>query len=653
MKSGKGFLGSITGSIFIRFIIVTVLILASSFGFLIRAVSGHMSDISHENLNNVAGLSLKIAQTSFEFYQDALLKDIDYIEGEIDNRMLLHPSKKIIVSAQNQITKKTTNINIPVMLLGDTKVAFNNTLVDRFSKRTGNTTTVFQIIRQGMLRISTSVRKKDGTRAVGTYIPSDSPVVKTVMSGKSFSGRAFVVDQWYITHYKPLYQNKKIIGMLYSGVPQNDVDRLKNKILSVKVGKSGYSFIIDTRGEIVIHPTASGNEISGKSWVEKILKNRDGTVEFTDSEKNGEIATAKVAVYRYLPEMNWIIAAVAYKSELNETLYSIFMIALIALIAGVCVNMIAAYFVGISIAQPVKRIADILKDIARGGGDLTLRIENHRKDEIGEMADWFNIFIDKIENMISDVKNKVKTITESIETLAGGNEELSTRTTEQAASLEETASSMEEMTAAIKSSAENAARAYDITVEGHNNTMKGVEVINNASVQMKKINDSNDHITQITMLIENIAFQTNILSLNAAVEAARAGEHGRGFAVVATEVRTLAQNTSVSVKEINDLITANTDKIIQGSSVVEEAGVIIDDLRNTVNELAALMNEIKNTSFEHQKGLEQVNKAVSQLDGITQQNGALVEEFAASNQELAVNSKKLLEMMNYFKVREN
>lgn len=252
--------------------------------------------------------------------------------------------------------------------------------------------------------------------------------------------------------------------------------------------------------------------------------------------------------------------------------------------------------------------------------------------------------------IVGQVRSGTDTIATASNQIAAGNLDLSSRTEEQASSLEETASSMEELTSTVKQNADNARQANQLAVSASEVAVKGGSVVAQVVDTMASINESSKKIVDIIGVIDGIAFQTNILALNAAVEAARAGEQGRGFAVVASEVRNLAQRSAAAAKEIKTLINDSVEKVDAGGKLVDQAGVTMADIVNSITRVTDIMSEIASASMEQTMGIEQINSAITQMDEVTQQNAALVEEAAAAAASLQDQAASLAEVVSVFKV---
>jgi methyl-accepting chemotaxis protein len=307
-----------------------------------------------------------------------------------------------------------------------------------------------------------------------------------------------------------------------------------------------------------------------------------------------------------------------------------------------------AVYISRSIVRPLHEAMAVAQEVA--AGDLTRRVEVRSKDETGQLMLALRNMNDGLAKIVSEVRASSDTIATASSQIAAGNFDLSSRTEEQASSLEETAASMEELTSTVKQNADNARQGNRLAMTASEVAVKGGSVMSEVIATMGAINDSSKKIVDIISVIDGIAFQTNILSLNAAVEAARAGEQGRGFAVVASEVRSLAQRSSLAAKEIKELIGDSVGRVEAGAKLVEQAGATMDEVVNSVRRVTDIMAEITAASQEQSAGIEQVNVAIAQMDQVTQQNAALVEEASAAAESMQQQAAGLSEVVSVFKV---
>jgi methyl-accepting chemotaxis protein len=302
-----------------------------------------------------------------------------------------------------------------------------------------------------------------------------------------------------------------------------------------------------------------------------------------------------------------------------------------------------------------ENIAKVMDDLvgmfgALADGDFRRRITADYQGSFGKLKTDANAMADRIGTTIAEIKAAAREVSNASAEISASTTDLSQRTEEQAASLEETSASMEEISATVKKNAENAQQANESAGSTRDVATRGGEVVAKAVDAMARIEESSRKISDIIGVIDEIARQTNLLALNAAVEAARAGEAGRGFAVVASEVRSLAQRSSQAAKDIKDLIISSNAQVKDGVDLVNRAGTALDEIVESIKKVAAVVSDIAAASVEQSAGIEQVNKALAQMDEVTQQNSALVEENAATAKTLEQQAKAMDERVAFFRI---
>ena len=315
------------------------------------------------------------------------------------------------------------------------------------------------------------------------------------------------------------------------------------------------------------------------------------------------------------------------------------------------VLVISAIMGALTIARPLREMVKPLGEIAEG--NFTIVVPNtDRKDEVGQIANAVQQMAVRVRDIIQEIKASGREVTNASAEISTSTTDLSQRTEEQAASLEETSAAMEELTSTVRRNAENAQEASRSANETRGVADRGGQVVAKTVEAMAKIEESSQKITDIIGVIDEIARQTNLLALNAAVEAARAGEAGRGFAVVASEVRSLAQRSSQAAKDIKDLITNSSVQVKEGVDLVNQAGGSLTEIVESIKKVAEIVTDIANASIEQATGIDQINKALTQMDEVTQQNSALVEENAATAKTLEHQAKMMDDQVAFFQLEQ-
>ncbi|KLI18907.1 methyl-accepting chemotaxis protein [Brachyspira hyodysenteriae] len=376
--------------------------------------------------------------------------------------------------------------------------------------------------------------------------------------------------------------------------------------------------------------------------IKTIVNNTEGKLEFQND------GMTKVCLYNSLKDQPWKVGFSMPLSFIEQQSSRILLIGIIIGIVGIILSSIIGFLYIKNLISPLKVLVEEAEEMSRG--QFVLRKFKFKRNEIGDIAYSFKNMRDAMVKIINEVNQTSEKINNAASSLAQGSDDLSARTDAQASSLEETASAIEEMASTIKSSADHSVEGNDMMIASKKAVENGASVITETTRNIEEVYESSEKIKSITKTIEDIAFQTNILALNASVEAARAGDQGRGFAVVASEVRNLAQNSQSSAKDITLLIENIYEKINKSAETARESQAIFNDIQSKIDGTAKIMQEISTTAVEQQTGVDQVNIAVSKIDGITQQNAALVDETTNYARELLEQSENLKSIMTFFKM---
>lgn len=386
-----------------------------------------------------------------------------------------------------------------------------------------------------------------------------------------------------------------------------------------------------------------------KEWDEWYAKYLDARPHWFSLIDQGKMEEA--AVYRAATTNAFAAAAVkslsnlidmqnelgdAKQKEVHNEAGSALLLLVVFLLAAIAIGATISLSVSTGITTALNNLVSMLAEIAEGGGDLTRRLNDSAQDEVGEVARQFNRFVGKIADIVAQVRAGAGAVASAAQQVASSSSALSQGTSEQAASVEETTSSLEEMSASITQNSENSRQMEQVA-------SKGAREAEESGIAVGQTVEAMRSITEKVNIVDEIAYQTNLLALNAAIEAARAGEHGKGFAVVATEVRRLAERSQQAAKEISSLATGSV-------KVAERSGKLLGELVPAIKKTAELVQEVAAASREQSSGVSQINKAMGQVDQVTQRNASSAEELTSTAEELSSQAAALQKLMGFFKV---
>ena len=458
--------------------------------------------------------------------------------------------------------------------------------------------------------------------------------------------RSLTTGGWSLVLISKVYDrvNNRVIGYLYYMLDWSYL--IKERVEQLVIGETGALFCADDTLTIKIHSKIESINSTLPQDFSKTFEDKKGIINYVF---NGE---DRVAAYTTLTYRPWVLGVSMTKQEIEkDNVRVVRAIIIISLVSIIIMAILVSLFIK-SITTPLGLITGLSKEIA--DGDLrTTKQKIHRKDELGELSNAFVAMRKKLVATIHKVEDSANQISAAAKELAEQNTDLSRRTESQAASIEETSASMNEISNNIRQSSNDSVNGNKMIMDSKDSIENAGNIISETTKNIEEVHEASSKIKDITKIIEDIAFQTNILALNASVEAARAGEQGKGFAVVASEVRNLAQTTQTSVKSITDLIENVYNKIDKATETARESQTIFVEIQNKIDEASTMMQNISHSAVEQQSGIDQIKIAIEEMDTTTQRNAALVEEATASADVLFSQSKELMDAIHIFQLPEN
>lgn len=425
-------------------------------------------------------------------------------------------------------------------------------------------------------------------------------------------------------------------------------------VRSIQPTPDSFSYLVDGTGNIIAHTdTLLTLKPVTQIFADYDMKALQRLGSSGTTEQVGFDDEAYWLSARSIPGTDWMLAIALNQSDVLAGVVAMRDQAIITSAVMIVLAALILAFLTRALLRRLGRLRDALEDNASGEGDLTQRLEQTGTDELAQVGASFNTFVDKIAATLRSIRRSTESVNLAATEIAAGNVDLASRTEEAASSLQETASSMEELSGAVKHTADSGNAADQLAASARQAAFEGGVLMQRVVQTMTDINEGSKRISDIVGVIDSIAFQTNILALNAAVEAARASEHGHGFAVVASEVRSLAQRSAQSAREIRDLIAASVDRVDNGSEEVQKAGSAMQKIVTEVQRVSDIIGEIKVATSEQSLGISQIGVAVSQLDSMTQQNSALVAQSAAAADSLRDQAYTLASAVAGFKLGED
>jgi len=568
---------------------------------------------------------------------------------------------------------KVNGVETPLITSGDSILNNNFSNVESFTDLTGAIATVFAFTGDDFVRVSTSLKKEDGSRAIGTYLGKKSPAYEYIMKKQNYIGMARLFGKDYITVYSPILKNDKIIGILFIGYNFTDgLKNLKSQITKMKIGELGYFYALNSKSKVYdIHPSMDGANIAS-AIDQNILIKKAGMLHISEDGSN------KIVSFQPFDKWNWVLVTQANEKDFqaaNDTLRNNLILA--SLLMTVIILGVIWLIINQIISKPLHNLILKAKELSSGDGDLTRKLEIKGKDEIAQASEQINHFIEKVRVLIcnakllssenSSISHELSTTSLHVEKLVEKSTSIVLDTTTQANIVRE---NMNESIAKAQNGKEDMMKTNGSLQIARNAVIALTEDIQKNSIseielaqKLNQLSTDAEQVKSILMVIGDIADQTNLLALNAAIEAARAGEHGRGFAVVADEVRKLAERTQKSLTEINATINVIVQSIVDSSEQMSCNSKKVEELSTTASNVEKRLQEsfliidsvtkITGTTVDDYlqtgKEIEIIITKISEINQISAQNSRSVEEIAGAAEHLSQMTENLNHKLGEFR----
>jgi methyl-accepting chemotaxis protein len=592
----------------LSFLMITLAVVLALSIASITVSNSTVSKMVGAEITNLSGTIKGIVDATQNMMENQMFENTEKAMKFLRGTLSLDNAAVTTMAIENSDTHERFDAVVPALKLNGSAVTKDSSIPETIVADYGGICTILASVPQGLLRVATTIRKSDGTKAVGLFIPANSEIAKTLLAGKNFIGSGDVLGENYILAYRPLKSTDgQVIGAIAMGVPTRnlkDLDIIREKILPVKIGKTGYAFLIDYDGNTVVHPTMEGKnlydskDIDGKYFVREMISNKNGFIEYHWKNPGETAPRLKGVLCSDIPERHWILGVGYYMDEVYAPIYAMqFLLVLMGVIALIVI-VIVGVIISNSIAKPINNATE---DLYRSSGSL-----------------------ESAANQVSS-----------------SSQELSSGASELASSIEEMTSSLEELQSIIESNTKNVNEAELLMRETNEGAKHSSKKMEEMGISLTEITDNSKQIVKIIKVIDDIAFQTNILALNAAVEAARAGDAGRGFAVVAEQVKSLAQKSADAAKETADLIDRAITSVSKGGERGNEVREVLLKVVDMAAKVGTLLDETNRASREQLKGANQVTKAVTQINSVVQGTAASSEETASAGEELLSQAEML------------
>jgi methyl-accepting chemotaxis protein-2 (aspartate sensor receptor) len=558
---------------------------------------------------------------------------LDVFRASIPGDVTLDPSRAVAVNG----------VPLPVLVAGRRELDLDAGLVDRFTDTTGAVATVFARRGDDLVRITTSLAKADGTRAVGTALDHDHPAHARLLAGDGYVGKAVLFGRDYVTRYAPLRDARgQVVGAVFVGLDFTDGLRaLEERIRSLRIGRTGYFFVLDAaagpgRGAALVHPylEAGRGEVRDAAG-RPLVDAEEGLARFAMPDRAGAAPREKVAACHPFQPWGWTICAAVDAEELEHDSRQLAGLLTLGGVGLLLVLVLSVHLIARRlVVKPLGEAVAFARAVA--GGDLRGELRARSGDEIGALAGALTVMIGQLRDVVGAIRASAETVAEACQGLSAGTEQLAQGVSEQAASAEAATTAVTRLGARAREAAQAAADTEALAERTAGAARDGGAALERAVQAVHEI-------ARRTAVIEELAHQTNLLALNAAIEAARSGAQGRGFAVVAVEVRKLAERSRAAAAEIGTLGGATVEAALGARSALEN---VLPDVGRT----AELVRSVAAGAREMSAGADQITTSIEQLEAVIQANASSSEEVASTSVELSGQSQALRESVAFFRL---